>query len=133
MSHISILSILIATVAYLMIYVLCFSNKLLGSIFGIQKLLGKSESNPLSPDKLIVVLIAGLITSFFMALFMLMGERSGMADGIKTGFMLTIIIFGLPLLVIMRSAEMTWSQYFLICTYGLLSHTFTGALIGLMG
>ena len=130
MSHISILAVLISTVAYVLVYYIFFSTSFFVKKLNIDSSLASNNISPLSADKLLLVLICGFIFSFFLALFMLMAERSGMADGIKSAFMLTLINFCIPALIYFKLNDLNWNKYFKTCLYVLTSHIIAGALIG---
>lgn len=127
MSHISYLAVLISTLSYLIVYILLFSKLVVTEAY--------KKANPnlslFSSEKLILVLLCGFVFSFFLALFMLMAERNGLADGMKSGFMLTFAVFCIPSALYFRILQYTWEEYFKICIYFLISNTVGGAMIGM--
>ncbi|MEO6189891.1 MAG: hypothetical protein ABIO44_05465 [Saprospiraceae bacterium] len=130
MSHISILAVLISTIAYVFVYYLFFSPSFFGKKLTNDSVVASDNFSPVTADKLLLVLICGFIFSYFLALFMLMAERSGMADGIKSAFMLTLINFCIPALIYFKLNNLNWNKYFKTCLYVLTSHIIAGALIG---
>ncbi|MEP7195214.1 MAG: hypothetical protein ABI851_01770 [Saprospiraceae bacterium] len=132
MSQISVLAIFIGTACYVVIYYLLFSKIFLGSSISISSNTDKNVQNPVSSDKLLLVLLVGLVYSFFLNLFMIMAERSGMADGIKTSFMLTLTNFCIPVAIYFKFNGISWNKYFKTIVLFLIIHVVTGGLIGLM-
>lgn len=123
MSEISFKAVMISTAAYVLFYFLFY-----------KRIAGDNEENSspaFTPENMITVPVSGLIFSFFLAMFMLMAERTGMADGIKSGFMLTFAVLCPSLLVSYRSSGKNWMQALRTCAFFLICHTLCGAMIGL--
>lgn len=91
-----------------------------------------SGTSNLGAQQLLVVLPLAFLFSFFVALFMLMTERMGMADGIKSGFMLTLSMFCFPAIILYRTQGRDWFYILRVCGFFLLCHTLCGAIIGLI-
>lgn len=131
MSQLSILAIILGTILYLLLYYVLFGVSFFYEKWTKGIIHAAETKNPVSKDKLIYVGILGLLYSFFHNLFMIMSERSGMADGIKTSFMLTLVQFCIPLAIYFKLNDYSWDKYFRIIFFFLFVHLVVGALIGL--
>ncbi|MFN8280254.1 MAG: hypothetical protein U0V49_08225 [Saprospiraceae bacterium] len=123
MAEISLLAVLISTATYIVVY-----------FFGFNMIVKDhtSGTSNLGAQQLLVVLPLAFLFSFFVALFMLMTERMGMADGIKSGFMLTLSMFCFPAIILYRTQGRDWFYILRVCGFFLLCHTLCGAIIGLI-
>lgn len=131
MSHISIIAILIGTLVYVACYYLFMGVNFFYEKWTKGMIYSPETKNPTSPSNLIFVAVLGLAYSFFVNLFMIMSERSGMADGVKTGFILTLVQFCIPLAIYFKLNEYPWDKYFRIIFFFLVIHTIVGAVVGL--
>ncbi|NOT38534.1 MAG: hypothetical protein HOP11_14270 [Saprospiraceae bacterium] len=131
MSQTSIIAILLGTLVYLACYYILFGVSFFYESWTKGILYTPETKNPISSGNLVYVGVMGLLYSFFHNLFMIMSERSGMADGIKTSLMLTLVHFGIPLAIYFKLNEYSWNKYFKILFVFLSIQILVGAVIGL--
>ena len=130
MEQIYYFAILSGTLIYLITYYLLFKIPFFSNSLTKWMISSSENYNPTDKMNLVFVGIFGFIYCFFINLFMIMSERSGMADGFKTTFLLTIINFCIPLAIYFKINSYSWDKYFRVIFFFLLIQIIVGGFIG---
>ncbi|MCC6816139.1 MAG: hypothetical protein IT267_06985 [Saprospiraceae bacterium] len=130
MEQIDYFAILSGTLIYLITYYLLFKIPFFSNSLTKWMISSSENYNPTDKMNLVFVGIFGFIYCFFINLFMIMSERSGMADGFKTTFLLTIINFCIPLAIYFKINSYSWDKYFRVIFFFLLIQIIVGGFIG---
>lgn len=130
MEQIDYFAILSGTLIYLITYYLLFKIPFFSNSLTKWMISSSENYNPTDKMNLVFVGIFGFIYCFFINLFMIMSERSGMADGFKTTFLLTTINFCIPLAIYFKINSYSWDKYFRVIFFFLLIQIIVGGFIG---